>query len=847
MNKKTLCIALTSIMLSSSAVVAADFHNHDRIPEHLRNVETGVDTSITNPPKDQQVTDSQTEFLIEETSLSEQRTPRFKLANDSDSGIANVCVEPSALASVTGQARINLLQTNSDFSCFEDKMWAVSDNLKPILFDQSSMISFARHARQLAITYDGTNSNGLRSFINYLRVGFWAKNDNRGAGLTAAMQEFLDELYSNPNYYTVNEVNGFNVKEAMILMYIESWRSRYINAAIGWLPLYEKTWGSNLQRLLTHVLTLSFRGASDAAFKNAVELDRGLVRALNSFLLNNDDLIGHQREYHYNDTASELARLLGVGGQTYQEVKVLLKDFMSRYDMTSDHGIAWLNMAARIDTYDKANCAYYGSCNYKQHLESILLSITHNCSESVRIRAQELTSQQLSQICEDLAAVEVHFHQKLSTNFAPVSDDNNTTLEMIIYNSSKDYKKYSGILFNHSTNNGGIYLEGNPSVPGNIPRFMAHEAEWLPDFTVWNLEHEYVHYLDGRFNKYGSFSDGYDHKTVWWSEGLAEYISKKNRNDDAITEARKDSYNLSQTFSTTYDHNSTRIYDWGYLATRFMFEEKRSDVNNLLNNLRVGQYVDFDNTLGNLGPQYQNDFSDWLKTVESTDSIEIGTGLLINGQIVSVVSDGSQLPSYYIDLPQNSSNLVIKTTGGTAGDADLHVKYGSEATTTDYDYRPWRNGSNETVSVAQPAAGRWYIMVSPYGGQALAGVTLTASWTESATGQLVEDTCKTQSPVSGGRLVSGKTICLGATTTYLSIWVPAGKSKLTLASDHGEGDLNIYAKSGGWPTTSNFDYSSNNPGVNAEQIEISNPAGASWHYFMITGQGAGASLFTLLE
>ena len=99
---------------------------------------------------------------------------------------------------------------------------------------------------------------------------------------------------------------------------------------------------------------------------------------------------------------------------------------------------------------------------------------------------------------------------------------------------------------------------------------------------MWNLNHEYVHYLDGRFNTYGDFRDFNAHDSVWWGEGIAEYIAKKNFDDDAIAEARKNTYKLSELFRTNYnDHDSTRIYKWGYLAVRFMFEEQAGYVDNL--------------------------------------------------------------------------------------------------------------------------------------------------------------------------------------------------------------------------------------------------------------------------
>ncbi|WP_462154234.1 M9 family metallopeptidase [Pseudoalteromonas piscicida] len=841
MKRTTLYLAVATTLISNSQAFASEHSNHaynqEKIPEHLRAPYKGVVDKEDSKAVDR---DQLSPVSVIQSSI---KKPTVNI----DASVAPICLTTADLANVNGQRRIDLLETNADFSCFEDNMWAVADDLKATLFDSSSMTAVAQRAQELAAQYDGTNSNGLRNFINYLRVGFWAVTTNRSEDVTTAVEGFLDTLVANPNYYNTNDENAFNVKEAMILMFIENWRSRYINAGIGWLQRYDVNWGANMQRLLTKTLTLFYRGRNDQAFKAAVEQDRALVTALKNFLSNNENLIGHTREYQYNDAANELARLLGIGGQTYQEVKVIVRDFLATHTMMGDHSTAWLNMAGQVDYYDNTNCNYYNTCNYKQTLETAVLPITYNCSSTLRVRAQELTNDQLVGICEDLATQETYFHNKLNTAHTPVADDNNDTLELVIYNSSSEYKKFSGILFNHSTDNGGIYLEGDPAVPGNIPRFMAHEAEWLSDFTVWNLEHEYVHYLDGRFNKKGNFQDGKNHNTVWWSEGLAEYISKKDFNDDAIEEARKSTYNLNDLFKTNYDdHGSTRIYDWGYLAVRYMFEERQTDINALLIELRNGDYVGFDNYLANIGTQYNSNFSSWLQTVESTKDNNDDTGALTNGQSVTVNSDGTELPAYFIDVPVGATNLVIQTSGGTAGDADLHVNFGSEATHTDYDYRPWKSGSNETVSVPSPQAGRWHIMISPYGNQAMANVNLTVSWTESDGGTQVEDACVEKTPISSGSLSSGSAVCLdGSRTSYMSIWVPAGKSSLSFSTGHGSGDLTLYHKAGGWPDVSSYDNTSATAG-NSENITINNPS-ASWHYLMVTEQHSGAALLAVIE
>ena len=74
-------------------------------------------------------------------------------------------------------------------------------------------------------------------------------------------------------------------------------------------------------------------------------------------------------------------------------------------------------------------------------------------------------------------------------------------------------------------------------------------------------------------------------------------------------------------------------------------------------------------------------------------------------------------------VPAGQTQLSFRITGGS-GDADLYVKYGQLATTSVWDQRPYLNNSNETVTLTNPAAGDYFIMINAY--TAFSGVTLTA-------------------------------------------------------------------------------------------------------------------------
>lgn len=102
------------------------------------------------------------------------------------------------------------------------------------------------------------------------------------------------------------------------------------------------------------------------------------------------------------------------------------------------------------------------------------------------------------------------------------------------------------------------------------------------------------------------------------------------------------------------------------------------------------------------------------------------TGTVLNkGVPVSGLgaTKGNKL-NYTMVIPAGASNLTFKISGGT-GDADIYVKFGSAPTLTSYDFRPYRSGNNETVTIAAPKVGTYYIMLNAY--STFSGVTLVGN------------------------------------------------------------------------------------------------------------------------
>lgn len=249
-----------------------------------------------------------------------------------------------------------------------------------------------------------------------------------------------------------------------------------------------------------------------------------------------------------------------------------------------------------------------------------VLPLSFVCSDTLKFKAQDMTQQQFISSCDKLAQQETHFHSTLETGYVPVSNDVNNDLLMVIFDDYRQYDRYGYRLFGINTNNGGIYIEGNATDPNNQATFYAHEASWLrPEFQIWNLSHEYVHYLDGRYDLKGNFAD-YPENTVWWSEGLAEFISLKTNNAEAVALIGNGVVNrdLSMVFNTNYSNTTDEIYRWGYLGVRFMFENYPEQVQSLRLATQNGDWQSYQSLLNDWAQQYESQWQDWLQQLKNS-------------------------------------------------------------------------------------------------------------------------------------------------------------------------------------------------------------------------------------
>ncbi len=183
----------------------------------------------------------------------------------------------------------------------------------------------------------------------------------------------------------------------------------------------------------------------------------------------------------------------------------------------------------------------------------------------------------------------------------------------------------------------------------------------------------------------------------------------------------------------------------------------------------------------------------------------------------AVVIEGSQdaIGYAYFTVLAGAPILQVSLRGGP-GDADLDL-FDPAGT----NYRSFRNGNNETLSISSPQAGRWRTGVSAY--RAFSGVALTAAMVTPAT-----------FPVN--TTVANLNGVIGSESFY-KVTVPAGVSSLTITTAGGTGDVDLFVlkdrPAACQPSSFVIEpctmFRSSRQIGNAESIVIASPAAGDWY------------------
>ncbi|WP_030797879.1 collagenase [Streptomyces sp. NRRL S-337] len=541
---------------------------------------------------------------------------------------AKASCSPGDFGSRTGSELVTFVQASTT-ECVNTLFSITGEDARKV-FREDQMVTVANAFKGGATSYPGDNSANVLQLVMFLRAGYYVQSNHPddvgdyGPNLAAASEGGLDAFFANSRSRDVTSKNGDVLSEVIILSDSANEQGRYLDTYKRVLSGYNSSYDKipSMLAAVNNVYTPLWRGNWNPEYVKAVTADPSIIDTLNKFALGHLDLLGTANSYLDSNAGMNVARY--VEHQALRDkVRPLMKGLLGASKITGKTAPLWVTVASQADSYDKDNCSYFGVCELSDQLTKAALPVTHECDATHTIKTQALTSEELQATCASVLSQDAYVHDLVKNN-GPIPDQYESTVQLVVFGSRGDYQTYAGAIFGVDTNNGGITMIGDPTKPDNKPMSIMYQRSDDNGFParIWNLNHEYTHYIDARDDMKGDFGQQTAVPDIWWIEGFAEYVSygyRKITDTEAVSEAGKHTYKLSTLFESTYDNSDvTRTYPWGYLAVRYMMEKHPDDVATMLGHFRTGDYTGgyavYHDTIGN---RYDADFDSWLTACAS--------------------------------------------------------------------------------------------------------------------------------------------------------------------------------------------------------------------------------------
>ncbi|MFE2728226.1 collagenase [Kitasatospora sp. NPDC059327] len=687
------------------------------------------------------------------------------------------------------------------------------------IFKQQNMVTVANAFQARAAGYSGDNTSSVLQLVVFLRAGYYVQSYNSGAvgpydaALAAATKAGLDAFFASAHWADVTDANGSVLKEVLILTDSANLQGTYLNVYKQVLNGYDNTYNAfpKMVGAVNSVLSAPlWRANWNPDFVTAVGADPSIVTALGAFALNHEDLLGGPNAFLDVNAGNDLSRMAGDSATIETAAKPLVRQVLDSAPVLGRTGPLYVHTAYQANAFDPGQCSYYKTCDLTAKLTATVLPSQLVC-DNKNIVTEALSPADLAAVCASLRGEDSFFHHLVKDNGA-IPGQYDKTITLAVFANQADYLTYSWAIYGNSTDNGGQTVM-DATDPNNQAVSVMYQKSWNDSFpaNVWNLNHEYTHYLDNIHDMKGNFGTEISVPDIWWIEGVAEYESYAYRgltDTQAMSEAAKHTYKLSTVFQNTYGNSdSTRVYPWGYLAVRYMVEKHPADVQAMLGHFRTGDYTGGYAVYNNLGTSYDADFDAWLTACAG------GT----------CFADG---PTALFDTSVNGATVSLTERSVQTGPGRITAWHWTFGDGTSSDER--------APSHTYAAAGTYTVALTTTDDTGRSAST-PASVTVTTGGPVTLPTCTDQRADAMGRNCSrpGRSATAGG-LDYLYVYLPAGTTTLKVSTSGGTGTAYLYYNADTWASPSAFTASSTTPGT-GQSITVTNPT-AGYRYLSLYAQ-----------
>ena len=554
-------------------------------------------------------------------------------------------------------AELVALVRGGNLRCITDLQWTEDRSLQVAVSREQNAVTVAEAVPLVMENYDGAGAHGVKQMFLYLRmvkdIHFWCRTRKQcsgeefesvaawpvGSGSPAyeAVKSGADSFIDHPEFFGYGEDHGDSLWEFANVVIDWGMEEVYLSVVADWLNAWDDRHASIpiYRDAMIVILGISFQGhRRPGEFGPVFGADEALMHAFRDFVLE-ERWLGTSSQRLVELSVLELARFTAYPGTpNYDAVIPVFDSIRNAYENHVRGEGLWLRVVAQINHDDPGNCSRYDLCEwyagegFHANFRAVLFKNALRClgtagpGDSIRVMSQDLTPDELDTACRRLFDHAEYFHELFETNYTPVRDDFNDHLEIFVFrdgDSCEDFE--SGAFGGYPDSCSGIYFEGDPSDRDNMAQMIV--TEYTPDenprdpeLAVWNFEHEFGHYLDGRFNRHGGYR-GADDSIHWWTEGFAEYFAAETSPYIRLP-AFRTSFSLSEIL--LHSDSLPTPYADRHLAVRFFMDNHRDFIDTLLGFTRAGNWDAYTSHLTSEAPKYEAEFRSWLDQGRSAES-----------------------------------------------------------------------------------------------------------------------------------------------------------------------------------------------------------------------------------
>ncbi|MFT5757344.1 MAG: hypothetical protein ACI9LM_002073 [Alteromonadaceae bacterium] len=511
------------------------------------------------------------------TPIEEQNTASFTFQPE------NSCSLVESLK-VEGSERVKLLISLPKNCLQASVLWTDNEQTRQ-LYTLDTMSALITEVSNLAPKYNGANDSGIYQLLSFIRAGYFVSDGNSRFSFDNNTQPLRNDLISHlkllsqsDGWFTDSQYHTNDVLyEWLYIIYNSFMQAELYPELMLMLDTISESKGRNELWLKNVWRVFDVLTRLDEETSKAVEVlvanddkhfERVLRWGLDRDVITLLDYVPHAPLYWLTNN------LLG-----FESVKLpaiaSTKKALSFYPQDSEW---FMTLIAGYRFEEKCDdiAAEYCKGSYRENLLNRLYPNSYSFNNNKFVINTGLDYASAQQLYYASQQVKAQYH-RVTQNTIPVADDTAEKLTVYVAHSNQHYLNYQNYLFNLPSDNGGIYIEKDAT----FYTYQRTEKESI--YTLEELfRHEYVHYLESRFQIHGFYGEGAFYSSPfehWEVEGLAEFLSGATAADGIkkrISIMQRLAQNVDTQMTLTEIVNSDSgfaVYPYGAMLHHFMHDK----------------------------------------------------------------------------------------------------------------------------------------------------------------------------------------------------------------------------------------------------------------------------------